>query len=103
MPKSKCSICSQLKKSDYIFNKGGWDEVQRFPAAFDKLKKIKQLNDKTYTSRPHSILQCPECSKYYYHRVDYEYDVGGTEDEEYLYKISIKEAKDRLKTKHMRT
>lgn len=93
--KNSCSICGKLKNHEYTYNKEGQDECQRFPDAFYKLINVKELT-KGYTSRPHTILKCPKCETYYYHKVGYEYLVEGTENEEWLDRLNDKDAKKYL-------
>lgn len=92
---TKCPICSELKDREMIAYKDGWPREEYFPKAYSKLKDIKLLTEE-YTSRPHTIMQCPECDQHYYHEVDYDYMPNGSDNDEILTKITAKEAKKHL-------
>lgn len=47
-------------------------------------------------SRELQLRQCPECRTYYLYRTDYEYLVNGTEDDQYLARLSEAEAPEYL-------
>lgn len=92
----KCGICSQLKDEEYSFYKGGQSEGNTsLPAAANKLKLIKDLSHPG--SRLIQLKQCPECKTYYLYRTDYEFLVNGTEDEEFLTRLTDAEAEKYLK------
>jgi hypothetical protein len=75
--------------------KYGWEENNTYlPAAAGKLTVVKDL--KPNSSRKLQVQQCPECGTYYLYRSDYEYLVNGSEDEEYLTRLSIEEAGEYL-------
>ncbi len=86
-----CSICSSLKDKEAAFQKYGWEENDTFlPAAYLHLQEVVDL--KPDSSRKLKLLQCPECHTYYLYSSDYEYLVNGSEDEEYLERLTLEEA-----------
>ena len=90
-PYADCSICSDLAAEETASQKYGWEEDNTYlPAAAGKLTIVKDL--KPNSSRKLQVQQCPECGTYYLYRSDYEYLVNGSEDEEYLTRISVEEA-----------
>jgi hypothetical protein len=90
-PTSTCSICSQLAAEESAFQKYGWEEDNSYlPNAAGKLQIVRDF--KPHSSRLLQIRQCPECATYYLYRTDYEYLVNGSEDEEYLTRLSTEAA-----------
>ncbi len=95
-PYTRCSICSRLADQEYACQKYGWEEDNTYlPAPAGRLTVIKDF--KPYSSRKLQLQQCPKCSTYYRYRTDYEYLVNGSEDEEYLTRLSDEEAAEYLK------
>jgi len=91
-----CRICIQLKEKEYSFKKYGWDEGSNdLPAAAGELVTVKDL--KPGSGRASMLKQCPECKTYYLYETDYEYLVNGTEDEEFLNRLTDEQLKDYLK------
>ncbi len=87
-----CSICSSLKDQEAAFQKYGWEENDTYlPAAYNQLDEVVNLKPHD-SSRQLKLLQCPECHTYYLYRTDYEYLVNGSEDEEYLTRLTPEEA-----------
>ncbi|MCB9421834.1 MAG: hypothetical protein H6667_18685 [Ardenticatenaceae bacterium] len=88
---TNCAICSSLKDKEAAFQKYGWEENDTFlPAAYFQLQEVIDL--KPYSSRKLKLLQCPACRTYYLYHSDYEYLVNGSEDEEYLERLTSEEA-----------
>lgn len=86
-----CSICSSLASEEMAFQKYGWEEDNTYlPAAANQLTLVRDF--KPYSSRKLQLQQCPECGTFYLYRSDYEYLVNGSEDEEYLTRLSAAEA-----------
>ncbi len=95
IPYTKCSICSRLADVESAFQKYGWEEDNTYlPAAAGKLMLVKDF--KPYSSRKLQLQQCPQCKTYYLYETDYEFLVNGSEDEEYLRRLSEEEAAEYL-------
>ena len=94
-PYTHCSICSELADEEAAFQKYGWPEDDTYlPKAAGKLTVVKDF--KPYSDRKLQLRQCPECGTYYLYRSDYEYFVNGSEDEEYLTRLSDEAAQSWL-------
>ena len=90
-PHTRCPICSKLADEEAAFQKYGWEEDNtHLPAAAGKLTVVKDF--KPYSSRKLQLWQCPKCKTYYLYKTDYEFLVNGSEDEEYLTRLSDAEA-----------
>jgi len=91
----QCGICSGLTDEAYASQKYGWEEHNSYlPAAAGQLKIVQDL--RPFGSRKLQLQQCPECGCYYLYRTDYEYLVNGTEDEEYLTRLTADVAAEYL-------
>jgi hypothetical protein len=91
-----CTICSELADKESAFQKYGWEENDSYlPAAASKLTIVRDF--KPHSSRKLQLQQCPECGTFYLYRSDYEYLVNGSEDEEYLTRLSDEETAEYLK------
>jgi hypothetical protein len=90
-----CSLCSQLADQEYAFQKGGReDEATYLPTASNNLELVKDF--KPHSSRALQLKRCPECKTYYLYTSDYEFLVNGTEDEDYLKRLTEAEAAEYL-------
>lgn len=90
-PREQCSICAGLLDEEYAFQKYGWPDDDTFlPEAAGKLTIVKDFEP--YGSRKLQLRQCPNCGTYYLYRTDYEYLAGGSEDEEFLTRLTNEEA-----------
>lgn len=86
-PDPPCGLCASLLNEEYAFQKNGWPQDNTsLPAATHQLEVIKDF--KPYDSRKLQLWQCPDCKTYYLYRTDYEFLVGGTEDEEFLTRLT---------------
>jgi hypothetical protein len=87
----QCKICSNLSDQEYAFQKYG-SEISNtnLPAAADRLHVVRDFQP--YDSRKMQIQQCSECGTYYLYRTDYEYLVNGSEDEEFLTRLTEEQA-----------
>jgi len=86
-----CTICSELTDQERAAQKWGWEEDNTYlPAAAVRLVIVRDFHP--YGSRKLQLQQCPECGCYYLYRSDYEYLVSGSEDEEYLTRLSAEQA-----------
>lgn len=93
--KSKCSICSDFKDKDSAFQKFGSENNNTYlPGNAQNLILIKDL--KPGSSRLKHLKQCPECKTYYLYETDYEYFAFGSEDEQFLTRLTETEAMDIL-------
>ncbi len=86
-----CEVCSGLSDSEYAYSKFGWPEHDTFlPDAAQNLVKVKDL--RPLGSRKLQLRQCPSCGAWFLYRTDYEYLTNGTEDEEFLTRLTEEEA-----------
>jgi hypothetical protein len=94
-----CALCSSLKDGEYAFQKFGAPEQDTFlPAAAGSLIMVRDVGSRG--SRELQLWQCPACSTYYLYRTDYEYLVNGTEDEQFLTRLTPDQAKEYLDPPH---
>lgn len=94
-PCKPCRVCSNLSDQEYATQKYGWEENDTYlPAAAARLNVVRDF--RPYDSRKLQLQQCPECGAYYLYRTDYEYLVNGSEDEEYLTRLTEEQAADYL-------
>lgn len=93
-PHAACSICSQLADEESAFQKYGREDNTYLPLAVESLVLVQDF--KPYGSRKLQLLQCPECRTFYLYRTDYEYLVNGSEDEEYLTRLTEEQAAEYL-------
>ena len=90
-----CRICSRLLDEHYAFQKYGWPEDDtHLPDAASHLRVVRDF--RPYDSRKLQLWQCPECGAYYLYRTDYEFLAGGSEDEEFLTRLTNDEAAEHL-------
>ncbi|MBP6333066.1 MAG: hypothetical protein KA342_06420 [Aminivibrio sp.] len=86
-----CEVCSGLSDSEYAYSKFGWPEHDTFlPDAAQNLVLVKDL--RPLGSRKLQLRQCPSCGAWFLYRTDYEYLTNGTEDEEFLTRLTEEEA-----------
>jgi hypothetical protein len=89
---SECRVCGDLGAVEYGSQKGGRPEEDTFiPPAMERLERVADLG--TDGSREHTLLQCPECGRWFRYDTDYEFIVPGTEDSQTLRGIGEDEAK----------
>lgn len=94
-PHKQCKTCSNLQDQEYASQKYGWEENNTYlPAAASQLELVRDL--RPYGSRKLQLQQCPECGAYYLYRTDYEYLVNGSEDEEFLTRLTEEQAAEYL-------
>jgi hypothetical protein len=96
MPDSTpCRICSNLAEHESAFQKYGHPDDDTFlPAAANDLIIVKDFTP--YGSRKLQLRQCPQCGTYYQYKTDYEFLVNGSEDEEYLTRLTEEQAAEYL-------
>ncbi len=91
LPHTHCSVCSTLADEERADQKYGWEQDNTYlPAAAESLIVVKDF--KPYSSRKLQLWQCPQCHTYYLYKTDYEFMVNGSEDEEYLTRLTPTEA-----------
>ncbi|AVP99765.1 hypothetical protein C7S18_22455 [Ahniella affigens] len=89
-PVSACSICSQLLDHQTAMQKIGREsEDTHLPAAAGKLTNLGDLQPGQ--TRGPELDQCPECGRYYWYKVDYDYLATGSEDSQTLIRLSDSE------------
>jgi len=97
-PQTTCSICITISDRDYGFQKNGWEQDSTYITGnYSSLTLIKDF--KPYSDRKLQLLQCPECHTYYLYRTDYEFLVGGSEDEQFLDRLTDEQAAQYLDDK----
>lgn len=90
-----CRSCASLSPKEYATQKYGWPEDDTFlPDAANHLIVVRDF--RPYDSRKLQLRQCPTCGTYYLYRTDYEYLVNGSEDEEFLTRLTKAEAAEYL-------
>jgi hypothetical protein len=90
-----CSICGELHDEEYGYQKYGWPDDDSFlPAAVERLVTVRDL--KPDSGRALVLKRCPECSTHYLYRTDYEFLVNGSEDEQFLTRLSDEKADELL-------
>lgn len=95
-PHRQCNLCSQLDDEEYALQKYGWEEDNTYlPGAASQLALVKDL--RPHGGRALHLKQCPQCGTYYLYRTDYEYLVNGTEDEEFLTRLTDEQAAEYLR------
>jgi hypothetical protein len=94
-PHIHCRICSQLGDSEYGFQKNGWpDNDSHLPGAAYSLNVVRDF--KPYSDRKLQLRQCPDCQTYYLYTTDYEFLAGGSEDEQFLTRLTAAQAAEYL-------
>jgi len=92
---TQCRICSNLAEHEAAFQKYGHADDDTFlPAAAYDLMVVKDF--KPYGSRKLQLRRCPQCGTYYRYQTDYEFLVNGSEDEEYLTRLTDEQAAEYL-------
>lgn len=95
-----CRSCSSLADQEYARQKFGWEENDtHLPAAAGLLETVKDLGSSG--SRTRLLQRCPECGTYYLYRTDYDYLVNGTEDEQYLSRLTESQAESCLNSEEI--
>jgi hypothetical protein len=90
-----CSICSQLEDHEFGRQCHGRPEEDTFlPDVARRLENIREL--KPGSVRYTWLRQCPECATYYLHRTSYEYLASGSEDEQFLTRLTDEQAAEYL-------
>lgn len=94
-PHRQCRLCSSILDEEYAFQKYGHaEDDSALPAAANQLVLVKDL--RPLSGRALHLKQCPACGTYYLYRTDYEYLVDGTEDEQFLTRLTTDQAAEHL-------
>src|SRR3954451_781823 len=94
-PQDQCHICASLAEYESAFQKYGHAADNTFlPAASQDLIVVRDF--KPYDSRKLQLWRCPHCGTYYCYQTDYEFLVNGSEDEEYLTRLTEDQATEYL-------
>ncbi len=94
-PHRHCSLCSSILDEEYAFQKYGHaEDDSALPAEASRLVLVKDLRPSS--GRALHLKQCPECGTYYLYRTDYEYLVNGSEDEQFLTRLTSDQAAEYL-------
>ena len=94
-PHNQCIICSHLAEHESAVQKVGRpDDDTYLPAVSDDLIVVKDFE--LHGSRKLQLRRCPQCGTYYCYQTDYTFLVNGTEDEEYLTRLTEEQAADIL-------
>lgn len=90
-PHRDCEICSKLGDYEYAIQVGGRESEDTYlPLESDRLISVKNLQGPGGSTA--YLKQCPICSTYYTYKSTYEYIVYGSEDEQFLTRLSDEEA-----------
>lgn len=90
-----CSNCSQLKDYHYAIQTHGRPEEDTFiPKIAEKFKHVREV--KPSRGRYMALVKCHECATYYTYGTDYEYLATGSEEEQFLTRLSDEEAAEYL-------
>lgn len=92
---NSCGTCSGLSEREHAEQKFGSDSNTYLPAAFSRLSDV--FDYEPCSSRKRILKQCPECGAFFLYRTDYVYLVNGSEDDEYLMRLSRQESDDLLR------
>jgi hypothetical protein len=88
---AQCATCSSLHDEEYALQKYGWpDDNTYLPPAAAALVVVRDFRGSG--SRELQLKRCPACGTHYLYRTDYEYLVNGTEDEEFLTRLTDAQA-----------
>jgi uncharacterized C2H2 Zn-finger protein len=91
LPPSPCPLCGELRDEEYARQKWGWEEHDTaLPAAAGRLTVVRDL--RPGETRELQLRQCPVCGAYFLYRTDYEYLVNGSEDEQFLTRLTAEQA-----------
>ncbi len=94
-PGQQCTLCSTLSDQEYACQKYGSEIGNTFlPLAVEKLTIVRDFQP--FGSRKLQLRQCAECGTYYLYKTDYEYLVNGSEDEEFLVRLTEDQAAEYL-------
>ncbi len=97
LPHQACPICSGLLDQEYAYQKYGAPEYDsELPVAADQLEMVRDLQP--YGSRRLELRRCPACETFYLYRTDYEYLTNGSEDEQFLTRLTPQQAAEYLET-----
>jgi hypothetical protein len=92
-----CEVCSELADEEYALQKYGWPEgSSELPGAAVRLELVRDLKEEG-GSRLLQLKRCPLCGTPYLYRTDYEYLTNGTEDEEFLTRLTEVQAEEYLR------
>jgi hypothetical protein len=94
-PSDQCGVCSSLAEHESAVQKiGRPDDDTYLPAASHDLIVVKEFE--LHGSRKLQLWRCPQCGIYYRYQTDYTFLVNGTEDEEYLARLTEEQAAEYL-------
>lgn len=85
-----CTICSVLSDREHAEQKFGSENDTHLPEAASRLLDV--FDFQPYGSRKRLLKRCPECGACYLYESDYIYLVNGSEDDEYLTRLSREES-----------
>lgn len=86
-----CSACGSLRAEHSAFQKHGWPEENSWlPAGTEALVLVRDLQPDS--GRKLQIKRCGRCGSWFLYRTDYTFLAGGSEDEEYLSRLTPEEA-----------
>lgn len=91
----QCRACSSLLDRESAFQKFGREENNtHLPPAAACLKVVRDY--RPHGNRKLQLQQCPECGTCFLYKTDYEYLVDGSEDEEFLTRLTDEQAAEYL-------
>ncbi len=92
---NSCGTCSGLSDTEHAEQKFGSENDTYLPAAVSRLTDV--FDFEPCSSRKRILKQCPECGAFFLYSTDYVYLVNGSEDDEYLTRLSKNESDDLLR------
>ena len=93
-----CSICKTIPERSRAFWKGGEQQENNLPPSMDLFKIVGEpLYDTSTSYSNNCLMQCPECQTYYDWDFEYEFLIGGSEDEINMTRLSHAEGEKRAR------
>lgn len=94
-PDVACACCGGLRATEFASQKGGREDRDTFlPAASRDLAVVRDF--RPHDPRSIQLLRCPGCGAWFLYRTQYEYLAGGSEDEQWLFRLHPDRARDIL-------
>lgn len=94
-PAGVCARCGVLRATEFASQKGGWEDRDTFlPPAWRDLEVVRDF--RPHDPRSIQLLRCPGCGAWFLYRTQYEYLAGGSEDEQWLFRLEPDRARDIL-------
>lgn len=92
---TECGICSGLSDIEHAEQKFGGEHNTHLPTEASMLLDV--FDFAPFSSRKRILRRCPSCGTYFLYQSDYVYLVNGSEDDEYLRRLSRQESDELLR------